>query len=53
LGGEGHRFFDLVRTGKAATALASRGFTAGKNDIFPIPVRELENTLLVQNPGYN
>lgn len=53
LGGEGHRFFDLVRTGKAATALANRGFVAGKSEIFPIPVRELENTLLVQNPGYN
>jgi hypothetical protein len=53
LGGEGHRFFDLVRTGKAAAALASRGFVAGKNEIFPIPYRELENTLIVQNPGYN
>lgn len=53
LGGEGHRFFDLVRTGKAATTLANRGFVAPKNEIFPIPVRELENTLLVQNPSYN
>lgn len=53
LAGEGHRFFDLVRTGKASTALSSRGFTSGKNEIFPIPFGELENTLLVQNPGYN
>ncbi|WP_264566588.1 RagB/SusD family nutrient uptake outer membrane protein [Flavobacterium sp. N3904] len=52
LAGEGHRWFDLVRTGKAATKLASRGFKAGKNEIFPIPVRELENTLIVQNPNY-
>jgi hypothetical protein len=52
LGGEGHRFFDLVRTGKAATALASRGFVAGKSEVFPIPYKELENTLIVQNPGY-
>jgi len=52
LGGEGHRFFDLVRTGKAATVLASRGFVAGKNEIFPIPFKELENTLIVQNPNY-
>ena len=50
---EGHRWFDLVRTGKAATVLASRGFTAGKNEIFPIPLKELENTKIVQNPGYN
>jgi hypothetical protein len=53
LAGEGHRFFDLVRTGKAATVLASRGFTAGKSEIFPIPYLELTNTLIKQNPGYN
>ncbi len=52
LAGEGHRFFDLVRTDKAAEALASRGFVAGKNEIFPIPYRELLNTKLVQNPNY-
>ena len=49
---EGHRWFDLVRTGKAATELASRGFVSGKNELLPIPVKELENTILVQNPGY-
>jgi hypothetical protein len=53
LAGEGHRFFDLVRWKDAATVLASRGFKAGKNEIFPIPYKELQNTLLVQNPGYN
>ncbi|MBA0883467.1 RagB/SusD family nutrient uptake outer membrane protein [Flavobacterium undicola] len=53
LAGEGHRWFDLVRTGKAATALASRGFTAGKNEIWPIPLKELENTKIIQNPNYN
>jgi starch-binding outer membrane protein, SusD/RagB family len=53
LAGEGHRFFDLVRWGDAATVLASRGFKAGKNEVFPIPNTELENTLMVQNPGYN
>ncbi len=53
LAGEGHRWFDLVRTGRAATALASRGFTAGKNEIWPIPFKELENTKIVQNPNYN
>ena len=52
LAGEGHRFFDLVRWGDAATALASRGFVAGKNEIFPIPARELLGTKLVQNPNY-
>ena len=53
LAGEGHRFFDLVRWGEAASKLAARGFTAGKNEIFPIPYRELQGTKLVQNPGYN
>lgn len=53
LAGEGHRWFDLVRTGLAATKLASRGFVVGKHEILPIPFRELENTLLVQNPNYN
>lgn len=53
LGGEGHRFFDLVRTAKASSVLGNRGFTAGKNEIFPIPFKELENTQLVQNPNYN
>jgi starch-binding outer membrane protein, SusD/RagB family len=52
LAGEGHRFFDLVRWGDAATKLASRGFKAGKNEIFPIPAPELQGTKLVQNPGY-
>ncbi|MDE3252951.1 MAG: RagB/SusD family nutrient uptake outer membrane protein [Bacteroidota bacterium] len=52
LAGEGHRFFDLVRWGDAATKLASRGFTAGKNEIFPIPFSELQGTQLVQNPNY-
>ncbi len=49
---EGHRWFDLVRTGKAATALAFKGFVAGKNEVLPIPLEELNNTKLVQNPNY-
>jgi hypothetical protein len=53
LAGEGHRWFDLVRTGQAATKLSSRGFVAGKHEILPIPYKELENTQLVQNPNYN
>jgi hypothetical protein len=49
---EGHRFFDLVRTGKAAAALAPYGFKANKNEILPIPINELRNTKLVQNEEY-
>ena len=52
LAGEGHRWFDLVRTGRAGSQLSDRGFTTGKNEIFPIPLQELENTLLEQNPNY-
>ncbi len=50
---EGSRFFDLVRTGQAATVLASKGFQSGRNEVLPIPLQELNNTKLVQNPGYN
>ncbi|MFK7949691.1 MAG: RagB/SusD family nutrient uptake outer membrane protein [Saprospiraceae bacterium] len=51
---EGQRFFDLVRTGKAATALASDGFVAGKSEVLPIPQSEMDlaNGALTQNPGY-
>lgn len=47
--GEGHRRFDLIRWGDAPTALASRGFVAGKHEILPIPLLELENTKLEQS----
>jgi starch-binding outer membrane protein, SusD/RagB family len=50
---EGSRYFDLVRTGQAGTVLASKGFKTGTNEILPIPLQELNNTKLVQNPGYN
>ncbi|UOB16631.1 RagB/SusD family nutrient uptake outer membrane protein [Abyssalbus ytuae] len=52
LAGEGHRWFDLVRTGQASQALAEYGFTPGKNEVLPIPLKELDNTQLVQNPNY-
>ncbi|MCF7561624.1 RagB/SusD family nutrient uptake outer membrane protein [Sabulilitoribacter multivorans] len=50
--GEGHRFFDLVRTGKAAQEID--GFTAGKNEVFPIPIEEIQfsNGNWQQNPNY-
>ena len=51
---EGQRFFDLVRTGQAATALASDGFTAGKSEVLPIPQSEIDLSIgaLTQNNGY-
>lgn len=51
---EEDRFFDLVRTGQAASTLASKGFSAGKNEVYPIPNSQLQlNTHLTQNNGYN
>ncbi|MBK6264338.1 RagB/SusD family nutrient uptake outer membrane protein [Marivirga sp. S37H4] len=52
LAGEGHRWFDLVRTGRAAQALEDRGYVEGKHDKLPIPLLELTNTLLEQDPAY-
>ena len=49
---EGERFFDLVRTGKAASVLGPLGFVAGKHELFPIPQGEVDLGGLTQNPGY-
>ena len=50
--GEGHRFFDLVRTGRAAEEI--EGFVTGKHELFPIPAIEIElaGNNWEQNPGY-
>jgi hypothetical protein len=37
--GEGHHFFDLVRTGRGANI---SGFTTGKHEVFPIPLEEIQ-----------
>lgn len=50
LGMEGDRFFDLVRTGQAASK--KKGFVAGKHEVFPIPQTEVDISGLPQNPGY-
>lgn len=50
--GEGHRFFDLVRTGRAAIEID--GFIADRNELFPIPLEEIQFSAgnWQQNPGY-
>ena len=50
--GEGHRFFDLVRTKKAVGKIA--GFKTSKNELFPIPIEEIQfsNGNWQQNQGY-
>ncbi len=65
---EGHRFFDLVRWGIAATTMNAyfayestvtsdikgASFTAGKTEYLPLPQNEIDlsNGTLKQNPGY-
>jgi len=50
--GEGHHFFDLVRTGRAASEID--GFVAGKHELFPIPAIEIQlaGNNWEQNPNY-
>jgi hypothetical protein len=52
LSGEGHRFFDLVRTGQAAANIS--GFISGKHELFPLPQVEIDlaGGNWSQNPGY-
>jgi len=47
---EGDRFFDLVRTGQAASKIT--GFVVGKHEVFPIPQLEVDISGLNQNPNY-
>lgn len=65
---EGHRWFDLVRWGEASEVLnaylavektrkdflTNAQFTAGRDEYYPIPQREIDFTggLYIQNPGY-
>ena len=49
---EGHRFFDLVRTGQAEQHI--EGFIVNKHELFPIPQLEIDlaGGNWSQNPGY-
>jgi len=59
---EGHRWFDLKRTGRSIAVMASTtgpdgspiGYTLDQNKLlWPIPQAELDkNSKLIQNPGY-
>lgn len=51
---EGHRFWDLVRTGKAPGILGPLGFVQGKHELLPIPQSEIDISqgVLTQNPNY-
>lgn len=52
---EHDRWFDLLRTGQAATVMQAHGkdFVEGKHNLFPIPEEQLRKTpSMRQNPGY-
>lgn len=55
LGMEGHRWFDLIRTGRALSFLAAKGMKSYMA-IFPIPLGQLQvindPSIFAQNPGY-
>jgi len=48
---EGHRFWDLVRTGKAPSILGHLGYVTGKHELLPIPQNEIDISqgTLIQN----
>lgn len=50
--GEGHHFFDLIRTQRAADQID--GFIEGKHEVFPVPLEEIEFSVgnWKQNPNY-
>lgn len=53
---EQHRYFDLVRQGRAQEVFANLGINwiPGKHEVFPIPQSEIDVSggVLEQNPGY-
>ncbi len=51
---ESHRFFDLIRTGRAHEILGVYGFIAGKHELLPIPQSEIDLSegTLIQNPNW-
>ena len=52
---EGHRWFDLVRTGQALSVMKSNGMKDYMN-VFPLPLSQVQlindPTIFPQNPGY-
>lgn len=51
---EGHRYFDLIRTGKAETVLSDYGWDPTVHKYLPLPQNEIDASqgALTQNPGY-
>ncbi|HVG17359.1 MAG TPA: RagB/SusD family nutrient uptake outer membrane protein [Chitinophagaceae bacterium] len=51
---EGHRWFDLIRTGRYLPVMSAKGFATKEfHKLFPVPQRETDlNSSLSQNEGY-
>ena len=53
---EQHRWFDLLRQGRAASVMQAVGkvFVAGKHELLPLPQSEIDISggVLLQNPNY-
>lgn len=51
---ESHRYFDLVRTGKAPEVLGPHGFVEGKHELLPVPQNAIDMSegMIQQNEGY-
>lgn len=52
---ESDRYFDVIRQGRALQVFGPKGWKANKNEVWPIPSTEIDQSggLLKQNPGYN
>jgi hypothetical protein len=48
------RYFDVIRQGRGTEVFGSKGWKAGKNEVWPIPQTEIDlsGNILTQNPGY-
>lgn len=48
------RYFDVIRQGRAVEVFGPLGWKANKNEVWPIPQSEIDNSfgMLTQNPGY-
>lgn len=48
------RYFDVIRQGRAATVFGPKGWTANKNEVWPVPQNEIDVSagVITQNPGY-
>lgn len=51
---ENDRYFDVIRQGRGTAVFGPNGWKAGKNEVWPIPQLQIDNSggVLTQNSGY-